>query len=167
MVRFPMRKSQLKSIPYRLYVTKSRPSPFFILTNYISLMYMNSANSRRISEEIHICSKFAKQIVNSQCCDKKLQPNETARNSLHIVLCLGKVGSSLCYQSKIIQISKKQNAYSGNRTHNVHVEGLDGLYCPIKPLGIKMTENVIYLTIYDKLMLSRKLNRSKLIKWSK
>ena len=100
MVRFPMRKSQLKSIPYRLYVTKSRPSPFFILTNYISLMYMNSARSRRISEEIHICSKFAKQIVNSQCCDKKLQPNQTARNSLHIVPCLGKIGSSLCYQSR-------------------------------------------------------------------
>ena len=80
------------------------------------------------------------------------------------------IGSSLFERFKIILILKKQNASKEIRTHNVSMEAQKDLHYAIRSmtggifnLNIKflsLTETVIYFTIYDKLMLSRKLKNS-------
>ena len=75
--------------------------------------------------------------------------------------------SSLFGHLKIIQISKKQNAYTGIRTRDVYLETYKDLHYAIKSLvsgqfnqfikSVDMTETVIYFTIYDKFILSRTL----------
>ena len=79
-------------------------------------------------------------------------------------------GSSLFGRFKIILISKKQNASNETRTHNVCVETQKDLHYAIRSLTVgvfnsnikflSLTETVIYFTIYDTLMLSRKLKIS-------
>ena len=74
--------------------------------------------------------------------------------------------SSLFRHLKIIWIPKKQNACRGIRTRDGPTEGLDDLHYAIKSLVttesnwiikfFRVTENVIYFTIYGKLVLSRK-----------
>ena len=76
--------------------------------------------------------------------------------------CQETIGSSLFGHFKIIQISKKQNAYRGIRTRNGVTKGLGVLHYAIMLLDIglfyqfiyilSMTGNVIYFTIYDKLI---------------
>ena len=75
-------------------------------------------------------------------------------------------GSSLFDHLKIILILKKIKCVSGNRTRDVLAEGLDDRHYAIKSLNktesnwsimfFRMTENVIYFTIYGKLVLTRK-----------
>ena len=75
--------------------------------------------------------------------------------------------SSLFGHFKIIGIPKKQNAYSRIRTRNDLVEGLEDHHYAIKSSNasqfnwimyfLSTTEIVIYFTIYENTMLSRRL----------
>ena len=77
--------------------------------------------------------------------------------------------SSLFGHFEIIQISKKTKRVTGNRTRDVATEGLDVLHYAIRSLKtsifywiiifLGITDTVTYLTIYDKFMLSRKIQK--------
>ena len=77
------------------------------------------------------------------------------------------VGSSLFDPFKIIRISKKQNAYCRIRTRDDLLEGLEDHHYAIKSsiasqfnwimYFLSTNEIVIYFTIYENMMLSRRL----------